>query len=355
MLKRLVLIVFICTAATAHAADFDTLHQQFTKITGELQSLRGKFQTTSDPADQQRIVKQYNDLITQVQALMPKLSDAAIEAYKAAPNKDPKLRQFMTTVVGDLITRDRYERARDVAALMIENNHPDPHVYEAAGMAAFALHDFDAAEKHFNTAKQAGHNHGPVEQFAPAIDAYKQHWQREQKLRAEEAKADDLPRVKMQTTEGTMIIELYENQAPNTVANFISLVENGFYDGVPFHRVIGNFMAQGGDPTGTGGGGPGYTIKCECYRDDARMHFRGTLSMAHAGRDTGGSQFFLTFLPTPHLNGKHTAFGRVIEGLDVMAKLNRVDPRSGAEPSKMTEVTVLRKRDHAYEPTTQAK
>ena len=151
---------------------------------------------------------------------------------------------------------------------------------------------------------------------------------------------------------GPIVVELFENEAPNTVANFISLVEKGFYDGLSFHRVLPNFMAQGGDPRGDGAGGPGYAIKCECYRDDARMHFRGSLSMAHAGRDTGGSQFFITFLPTPHLNGKHTVFGRVIEGFDTLAKLHRVDPRDGQAPSRMTKVTVLRKRDHEYKPQT---
>ena len=113
-------------------------------------------------------------------------------------------------------------------------------------------------------------------------------------------------------------------------------------------------MAQGGCPDGTGSGGPGYNIPCECYREVHRNHFRGTLSMAHAGRDTGGSQFFLTFKRTPHLDGKHTVFGRVVEGLDVLVKLQRRDPsQRGAlpEPDKIVKAEVLRKRDHAYKPT----
>jgi cyclophilin family peptidyl-prolyl cis-trans isomerase len=112
-------------------------------------------------------------------------------------------------------------------------------------------------------------------------------------------------------------------------------------------------MAQGGDPTGTGSGGPGYEIYCECEKPGARQHFRGTLSMAHAGKDTGGSQFFLTFRPTTHLNGRHTAFGRVIEGMDVLAKLHRIDPDrpASAKPDKIVKAEVVRKRDHQYEPT----
>ncbi len=176
-------------------------------------------------------------------------------------------------------------------------------------------------------------------------------WEREQQLRAQEKQADDLPRVLMKTSQGDMVLELFENEAPNTVANFVSLVEKGFYNGLTFHRVIENFMAQGGCPTGTGTGGPGYRIACECYKPDARGHFDATLSMAHAGRDTGGSQFFITFGPTPHLDGKHTVFGRVIEGRDVLDKLARSEPgRGGPKPDTMTEVSMIRKRDHDYEP-----
>ncbi|MBC7856939.1 MAG: peptidylprolyl isomerase, partial [Pirellulaceae bacterium] len=110
-----------------------------------------------------------------------------------------------------------------------------------------------------------------------------------------------MPRVKMTTTKGVMVIELFENEAPDTVGNFLSLVEKKFYDDKSFHRVLNHFMAQGGDPKGDGTGGPGYQIYCECHKPDYRRHFRGCLSMAHAGRDTGGSQFFLTFRPTPEL------------------------------------------------------
>ncbi|MCE9525066.1 MAG: peptidylprolyl isomerase, partial [Planctomycetales bacterium] len=112
------------------------------------------------------------------------------------------------------------------------------------------------------------------------------------------------------------------------------------------------------DPQGDGSGGPGYEIPCECYRDDHRLHFQGSLSMAHAGKDTGGSQFFITFRRTPHLDGKHTAFGRVIEGLDILPKLQRRNPDlagPGAPPlpvpDKIISATVVRKRDHEYAPT----
>ena len=111
----------------------------------------------------------------------------------------------------------------------------------------------------------------------------------------------------METNKGTIHLDLFEKDAPGTVANFTKLAKSGFYDGLSFHRVIKNFMIQGGCPEGSGRGGPGYKIKCEINK---QKHTPGTLSMAHAGKDTGGSQFFITHVATPHLDGVHTVFGR---------------------------------------------
>ena len=114
----------------------------------------------------------------------------------------------------------------------------------------------------------------------------------------------------METSKGTITLELFNKDAPDTVKNFITLSKKGFYDGLSFHRVIDNFMIQGGCPEGTGTGGPGYQIKCEINK---QKHTPGTLSMAHAGKDTGGSQFFITHVATPHLDGVHTVFGRTTD------------------------------------------
>ncbi|WP_226034633.1 peptidylprolyl isomerase [Aquibacillus saliphilus] len=122
----------------------------------------------------------------------------------------------------------------------------------------------------------------------------------------------------------TIEIEMYDEAAPNTVANFEKLANSEFYDGVIFHRVIQGFVAQGGDPTGTGTGGPGYTIKCET-EGNPHKHVAGSLSMAHAGKDTGGSQFFLVHEKQPHLDGVHTVFGQVTEGLDTVLRIKQGD------------------------------
>jgi peptidyl-prolyl cis-trans isomerase B (cyclophilin B) len=132
------------------------------------------------------------------------------------------------------------------------------------------------------------------------------------------------------TAKGSIELELYADETPNTVANFEKLANAGFYDGTRFHRVIPNFMIQGGDPlskTGkgrVGTGGPGYTIKCETQRN-THKHVAGTLSMAHAGKDTGGSQFFICHTPQPHLDGVHTVFGQVTKGMDIVSKIAQND------------------------------
>lgn len=133
-------------------------------------------------------------------------------------------------------------------------------------------------------------------------------------------------KAEMITDKGTMLIEFYENDAPIAVNNFVTLAKKGFYDGLKFHRVIPDFMIQGGDPTGTGAGGPGYTIPCELTGNN-QYHDKGVLSMAHRGRNTGGSQFFICHnrSNTAHLDRNHTCFGKVVSGLEVIDDIRQGD------------------------------
>jgi peptidyl-prolyl cis-trans isomerase B (cyclophilin B) len=130
--------------------------------------------------------------------------------------------------------------------------------------------------------------------------------------------------VSIVTNRGTIELELYPQHAPNTVNNFLFLAGQGYYDGVTFHRVIDDFMIQTGDPTGTGRGGPGYKFADEC-KGNPLKHERCVISMANAGPNTNGSQFFITHVPTPHLNGKHTVFGKVTKGQDVVDAIEQGD------------------------------
>ena len=134
------------------------------------------------------------------------------------------------------------------------------------------------------------------------------------------------------TSRGDFTVDLFAKDAPITVNNFVFLARQGFYDGTTFHRVIKGFMAQGGDPTGTGTGGPGYQWNDEPSALALKHDGPGVLSMANAGRNTNGSQFFITFVPTPHLNGKHAVFGRVSSGMDVVNSLRERDPGTDRQP-----------------------
>jgi peptidyl-prolyl cis-trans isomerase B (cyclophilin B) len=135
-----------------------------------------------------------------------------------------------------------------------------------------------------------------------------------------------MTKARIETAKGIMLVEFYDNDAPKTVANFVKLSKEGYYDGLTFHRVIPDFVIQGGCPQGTGTGGPGYTIDCELDGEN-QFHDKGVLSMAHAGRNTGGSQFFVCHsrTNTSHLDGNHTCFGKVVEGLEIIDEIKGGD------------------------------
>jgi cyclophilin family peptidyl-prolyl cis-trans isomerase len=337
--------------AKAAADEFKAKLNEWKGILKDLRTVRQKFDSAEEGQDA-GIRAEWDSLVHRGEALIPSLRRAGVKAYAAAPN-DREIERFLVTLLKDDIESDRYEEAAELGKGLLEAGCEVKEVVDAAGVAAFRINDYDTAEKYLTRAKKEGSisTHGVND--LSLIPQYREFWAKEQEIRKQEAEKDDLPRIKMSTSKGDIVIELFENEAPGAVGNFVNLVEKGFYNGLSFHRVLPAFMAQGGCPEGTGTGGPGYAIYCECYEPNYRKHFRGTLSMAHAGRDTGGSQFFLTFAPTAHLNGRHTAFGRVIEGFEVLAKITRIDPESKDEkpvPDSIVKIEVLRKRDHEYKP-----
>lgn len=349
-------------AVGTQGAAFDEIFERWKKLLAEMRDLR-KEHPDAPPPRRAEIERRYAALVAEGEAMLPKLLQLAEASYAEAPAQRLAQGDLLLAVLVERYQADEHEEAARLADLLLRTGYGDrdARVYAWGGLAAFATSDFEAAEKRLRQAQERGALDKlpvPLQEVAKEclsnIAYYRQAWQREQELRKAEAKADDLPRVLLRTTKGDVEVELFENEAPNTTANFISLTEKGFYNGTPFHRVIPGFMAQGGDPTGTGRGGPGYAIACECYQPNHRVHFRGSLSMAHAGRDTGGSQFFLTFAPARHLDGRHTVFGRVVKGLEVLAKIQRRDPQDDEAPvpDKILEAKVLRKRAHPYEPKT---
>lgn len=334
------------------AQEFAKVHEEWKSMDAKLdkviQAYRG-----ADVDERKKLADEYQELVKQSASMLPVLREKALAAYQAAPNADKDVTGTLVGIVANDVRQDKYEAALSLASVLLENNCDEPAIHSFAGIAYYCIDDFDSARTQLLVAKEAKALTAVAQQCLNDLDAAEKLWAEEQDIRKIEASADDLPRVKLVTSKGEMVVELYENEAPQAVGNFVSLVEDGFYNGLTFHRVLPGFMAQGGCPDGTGAGGPGYDIYCECEREDYRKHFRGTLSMAHAGKNTGGSQFFLTFKRTHHLDGVHTVFGRVVEGMDVLAELQRRNPgQAGApEPDKIVKAEVIRKRDHEYAPT----
>jgi cyclophilin family peptidyl-prolyl cis-trans isomerase len=350
------------------ATDVAAARQRFDALRVEWATLVGKLR--QPPDDEQA----YAELRQQAQDKLDQIVLAAQEIYEAGVTDDRTITETLKAVGGLYVTGDgagdggdQYEKALPILKTLIDGGEAlkDPRIWLWAGDSAYCLNEFDLAEEYLTRAREAGllGDSPPGREGDPATRAWqlgaqalgsipqlKHDWQGESEIRDREAATDNLPRVKLETSQGDVVIELFEDEAPQAVASFLSLVKKGYYDGIVFHRVLPQFMAQGGDPTGSGSGGPGYSIRCECHDPNYRRHFRGSLSMAHAGRDTGGSQFFLTFVPTSFLNGRHTVFGRVVEGMENAAALKRIDPQGfdSSKPDKIVKATVLRDRGHAY-------
>ena len=338
----------------AARAEFAAAMAEMKRIVGQAAVLEAKW--NQPDADRPSLAGKFKALQAEGRPVGRRLESAALALLEVDPG-DADARKVCLHAVLEGIRGDDPHRALVVAAALDKAGAAQGDVLPIAATSALILSRLDEAEAWLAKAKAAGIAADRTTELQNGIAKSRDKVEAEMKRRAAEAAADDLPRVKLRTSAGDLVVELFEDDAPNTVANFVSLVEKGFYDGTPFHRVIGGFMAQGGDPTGTGGGGPGHAIACECDAPTARKHFYGSLSMAHAGRDTGGSQFFLTFAPTEHLDGKHTVFGRVVEGFDVLPLLARTQdpqgrPVDGVEPDRIEKATVLRKRGHSYEPKT---
>ena len=351
--------------------EFRTLNKTLTAMKVEYQDAKPDRQVVID-AEHPRLYKQGLDL-------HKKLKTLALDAHEEAPNRNPYVINLLYSTIGWEFNRENYEESFHLFKRLTESgiDKSANRYYVFGALAAMLTMNYEEAEPWLkiagesgeldNTFKdlmqsKAGRDHArTLQNQLHIMSQVKEAWTKEQAIRKAETEAGEqdpakkLPRVELTTTKGKIVLELFENEAPNSVANFISLVEKGFYNDTVFHRVLPTFMAQGGDPTGTGRGGPGYVFDDECGNKfpQYRRHFRGSISMANAGPNTNGSQFFLTFVPTSLLDGRHTVFGHVVEGFEVLADIQRIDPEDEnakiPELDKIVEAKVLNKRDHAYE------
>ncbi len=363
LVLAILLATLITTLSSASAADVSTsdesfreLYPRWEQLLTRRRALQRKF-ITAKQAQRQVIGPELKTTHAEAIKLLPQIHQAALkELEHTSSGTDPRAKNFLITMVAELTAQDRYEDAHQLATTLIAHDIKSPAFFEVAGIAAFGSHDFTTSER---LLKQIADNQKAstrAKRFLAASQDLAKNWKTELQLRAQEKTADDLPRVKLHTSQGDVVVELFENEAPQTVGNFVQLVDKGFYNGLSFHRVLPGYLVQGGCPKGNGLGGPGYTIYCECDKPNYRHHFRGSLAMAISTHNTGGSQFYFTIVPTPRLDGKSTVFGRIIEGLDVLAKLQRrsttqlkYDPEIPKD--KILEATVLRRRDHAYGPS----
>ncbi len=250
-----------------------------------------------------------------------------------------------------LINVDDFELAFRIGTLLLERGYDNSNTLEMTGIAAAMTNHFQQARDYLKQADQKNPLTGIGRDMLAKMSGMETAWKQEKKIRNAEAEADDLPRVRLHTTQGDVVVELFENETPETVANFIELVEKGFYENLDFHRVIPHRVAQGGCPKGDGTGGPGYSIRCERSDENYRRHFRGSLSMARTPQlHSAGSQFFFCLAPLDDLDGQYTVFGRIIDGTDVLAKLQRQDGKSEILPpaDRILSAEVERKRDHEY-------
>ena len=282
---------------------------------------------------------------------------AAIESFENFPGQNKEITDYLLRIMQLQLNGKQYRAvpfnpfdAMKSYQRLVKGGVEDPKLSLLGFQMNFVFNDFEAARLLLFEAAKRGHQGGQSTMDNLRIVTGK--WRRELRLRKADAESN-VPRVKIELDVGEIVVELFEDHAPNTVANFISLVESGFYDGLSFTQVSVSEVAVAGSPTTDGRGGPGYAIKDECEGENIRNHFTGVISMFPLRKDAGGSRFLITKKPQPSLDNKVTAFGRVVEGMENVYKIQIVDQSRGIVPNsplptEIKKMTVLSKRDHEY-------
>jgi len=343
--------------------NFIAAREKWSKRLLEMKSLGIRFANDEDRSPEAK--KRYGEVRDAARTLMNETFQKAIELYRLRQG-DFETGSMLATTLEYRESFGLYEDSLVAAVLLLESDLTFPFLYLIAARSAFLDGKNDRVMgyyKSFVELNGAEKLERVDNMIGGYLDTYPALWAREVEIRDAEAKADDLPRVLLQTSRGPVTLELFENQAPNTVANFIKLVEDGFYDGADFYQVVDDFLAMGGDPVGDGTGTSGRFIPDENTHPDARGFFRGSIAMAVMPdpRDkqkhipnTGSSQFAIALMPILRVDETKTIFGRVIEGMDVVATFRRIDPTEKKEksvqlpPDRIETARVIRKRDHEY-------
>jgi cyclophilin family peptidyl-prolyl cis-trans isomerase len=310
------------------------------------------------PEEQKKHTAKIEELKQAQVTLRKELDQAAIESFSADPEGNVlagnHIGQLMiASLEGRAIDRPfDPQRAQELVQLLLDKGVNQPRLYFFGYLASFAQEKFDMAEEFLSQYEQAAKSKETG--IREGLQKIRENWDREAEFRTAEAQRDDLPRVRLTTDAGVIEVELFEDQMPNTVANFVSLVDQGFYDGSTFFQVIPGQIARTGCPEQNGKGNPGYFISPE-LPSARRNFFAGTLGMYQDSNGRIGSQFFVTYSPAPTLEANYTSFGRIISGMEVvyrfkMAELNPDRPMTTDIFSKIVKAEVIRKRDHDYKP-----
>lgn len=336
---------------------FTSMREEIRQIEREI-SKRYASMPIGFPERQAAEQKKIEELKARMVDLRSQLDKTAQESFDADPDRNPQAAAHILRMAADAIEgRGRTQPfdpsyAYELASLIGKHKKQDPQVWYVALQASICMQDYERAGRILSRIDSLGI---PIhDQFKSNLETAKKFWAKELAKRSLEEQADDLPRVKLETDLGDIVLELFEDEAPQTVANFISLVESGFYDGLGFFEVNPGQVARIGCPNGDGTGDPGYKIQREPSTPESRRFFAGTIGMHESGPNSSGSQFFFTYQPMQHFDMKYVAFGRVIEGLDILFQLKAVKPSTLVENTdaiKINRATVLRKRDHDYQPT----
>ena len=322
------------------------------------------------PAQQLLYQRRIEAMKAEVVELRKLLEPAALKAFRSDPTESKAATEKVFEVLSSkLLPKGRESKFDPVGGLRLVNtileikggdigmkpgvaplpeDGPFAEIIFRGYLASYWLQDFKGAEEFLTRLENMDIGLDP--QLRENFEATVQAWKEEQAIQAKEAEADDLPRVKLETTNGDVVIELFENEAPNTVANFIKLTKSGYYDNLEFFHVVPGKYVRSGCTANDGTTNPGYRIRNEF--ENGRRHFTGTVAMQNDGENTAGSQFIIFERPDPNLEGQVVAFGRVIEGMDNIYEfetVNRIRKFAGAA-TVIKKATVLRDRGHEYEP-----
>lgn len=338
---------------TAEGQAFQEALENWRESAKELRKLIGAKSTTSSPEEQR---KKVDAAAHRSDSRLDTLIVKAKAAYEVDP-KDHDLEIFVGYVTNLIGAFDRLEESLELALLLDKHGVETADLYNFIARTALETSDFDMAKKYWAKSQALGKLDDEGKQYLEKVEEWRPRLDKEMARRQEEAKADDNPRILFRTTRGDFVVELYEDDFPNTVNNFVYLVGQEFFYNLPFFRVVSGFGVTTGCPKGNGTGGPGRVLGNEAASAGKnRLHLRGTLSMVTTKEGVHGSQFFIKYrLTSGDLDTDMPVFGRVVEGMDVVSRLQRAEPFTRlkhASADRILETKILRKRDHDYFPET---